>query len=117
MHIHTSNGAIVGVRPVRNGDFFVFEIQDGVAFPVPAVGFLQLHNVMWSAIGMGGLLDSVGKSDGPREGKDGTGGGGEKGRTAKRRKNGGSALDPAKRCSGSGKGKGPAAPIPASSTQ
>ena len=55
---HTQTDAHRGEsRPVSDGDVFIIKTCDTHVYPLPIPGFLQLHDVLWRAIGAAGLTD------------------------------------------------------------
>ncbi|KAF8431646.1 hypothetical protein BGX38DRAFT_1228458 [Terfezia claveryi] len=60
-HDHHEDRADVGLsrhsRALKSGDIFTVETTDAELYPLPAKGLLQLHGLLWRAIGAAGLLD------------------------------------------------------------
>jgi len=66
--MHLTSRGDGGVRPLVDGDVFMIKTMDKVMFPVPMVGYLQLHDSLWRVIGMCGLL--AGGARGEVDGKE-----------------------------------------------
>jgi len=58
-HAETSGrdlGRRVPASPPHNGDIFESKTRDAENYPLPLVGFLQLHDLLWGVIAVAGLL-------------------------------------------------------------